>query len=80
MLRDQFGAVRVAVFGSLLRPDMFHERSDMDLAVWGTDERPYFRAVGRLQALDATIAVDLVAVESAPPHVMAAILLEGVGL
>jgi hypothetical protein len=48
--------------------------------VWGTDERDCFRAGGRLQALDATIAVDLVAVESAPPHMMAAILLEEVDL
>jgi predicted nucleotidyltransferase len=80
LLRDQFGVARVVVFGSLLGPDQFHERSDVDLAVWGLDERDYFRAVGRLLAVDAAIMVDLVAVESAPPHLLEAILREGVDL
>lgn len=41
LLKKQFGAQRVVVFGSLLYPPRFHERSDVDLAVWGLDERVY---------------------------------------
>ena len=35
LLQEEFGATQVAVFGSLLQPQLFHRRSDVDLAVWG---------------------------------------------
>lgn len=78
MLKEQFGAAQVAVFGSVLRPEVFYERSDVDLAVWGLDEHLYLRAVSRLLDLDPEISVDLVEVEFAPARLREAIEQEGV--
>jgi uncharacterized protein len=80
ILREQFGAAQVAVFGSLLRPDKFYERSDVDLAVWGLDERVYLKAVARLLDLNPEIAVDLVEIEFAAPRLRTAIEQEGMVL
>ncbi len=52
LLKNEFGVKRVMVFGSLCHPNLFYERSDIDLAVWGIEERRYLRAVGRLLDLD----------------------------
>ncbi len=73
MLKSEFQAERVVVFGSLLN-DTFHESSDLDLAVWGLPPRRYFAAVGKLLAL-SDFAVDLVEAERASPEILAAIAL-----
>ncbi|MGH2521032.1 MAG: nucleotidyltransferase family protein [Anaerolineales bacterium] len=78
VLKEEFGATRVGVFGSLLHPDLFYERSDVDLAVWGLDERLYHRAHARLLSLDPTLEVDLIEVEHARPALQAVIEREGV--
>lgn len=80
LLKQQFGAQRVVIFGSLLHPQRFHERSDVDLAVWGLDERVYYRAVSRLLDLEPAIPVDLVQVEFAPSNLLMVIESEGVPL
>ncbi len=78
LLKEEFGAKRVAVFGSLTRgPGRFYIRSDIDLAVWGMDERLYLRALGRLLDLDPEIEVDLVEFEFARSAIQAAIEREG---
>lgn len=78
LLRERFGAGRVAVFGSLVHPELFHARSDIDLAVWGLDERQIYRAVAALLALDPAIDVDLVRAEEAAPALGDTIAREGV--
>jgi predicted nucleotidyltransferase len=78
ILKDEFGASRVAVYGSLIHPERFHLRSDVDLAVW--DVKQYFRAIARLLDIDPEIEFDLVPVEDARPHVRAVIDREGVEL
>jgi predicted nucleotidyltransferase len=78
LLKEQFGVTQVAVFGSLSQPGLFHERSDLDLAVWGLDERDYYRAVACLLSIDPAIEVDLVEAERAGPALQAAILREGI--
>ncbi|MFO7802635.1 MAG: nucleotidyltransferase domain-containing protein [Desulfovermiculus sp.] len=65
ILNDQFQARKVAVFGSLVHPELFHLRSDIDLAAWGLDERLYLQAVAGVTSLDPDISVDLIAVEEA---------------
>jgi len=37
ILKEQFHVTKVALFGSLLGPERMHERSDIDIAVWGLD-------------------------------------------
>lgn len=71
ILKSEFAASRVVLFGSLLS-DRFHETSDLDLAVWNLPEASYFKAVSRLLALSA-FAVDLVEVQYAPPEMLEAI-------
>jgi len=80
LLKERFGAARVTVFGSVLRPERFSERSDVDLAVWGLDERLYLKAVSALLDLDPGISVDLVEAEFARPALLAVIEEEGVAL
>jgi predicted nucleotidyltransferase len=80
LLRERFKATQVKVFGSLVRPALFHERSDVDLAVWGLDERDYFRAAGAVLDLDPVIAVDLIEAEFARPPLLAVIERDGMSL
>ena len=80
LLKEQCGVKRVALFGSLTRPALFYERSDVDLAVWGLDERLYLKVVGQLLALDPEIRVDLVEAEFARPTLQATIEREGMPL
>ncbi|MBM3181929.1 MAG: nucleotidyltransferase domain-containing protein [Chloroflexi bacterium] len=77
ILKEQFGVEKVALFGSILRPSLFHLRSDVDLAVWGLDDRVYFRAVGALQSIDPEIGVDLIEFEFASPRMQETILRDG---
>ena len=76
-LRGRFHIERAVIFGSLLRPEHFGDRSDVDLAVWGLAERDYWRAVAAVTSLDPEITVDLIAVEQAPPSLRERIEQEG---
>lgn len=78
LLTEQFGATQVAVFGSLMRPEKFHAHSDIDLAVWGLNERLYYRAVSRLLDIDPEFSIDLIETELAAPRLRQAIEQEGV--
>jgi len=78
ILKAQFGAERVVAFGSLLSAERFHQHSDVDLAVWGLDEKFLYRAVSRLLDLDSDISIDLVEAEHAAPALRASIEQEGV--
>jgi predicted nucleotidyltransferase len=44
LLRGRFDAQRVVAFGSLVGPDFFSERSDVDLAVSGIPPKVFFKA------------------------------------
>lgn len=63
ILYEQFGCSRVVVFGSLIHQELFHNYSDVDLAVWDVDESRFLQAVAAVTSLSSEIAVDLVAVE-----------------
>ena len=77
ILKSEFGAEKVVVFGSLLRPSLFHTRSDVDLAVWGLLGREYYRAVSVLLDIDPATSVDLIAFEDVRPAVQEVILRDG---
>jgi len=77
ILRKQFGVEKIVLFGSVTQPKLFHCRSDVDIAVWGLDERLYFRAVGILQSIDPEIGVDLIEFEFASPRMQETILRDG---
>jgi len=77
LLREQFGASRVVIFGSLVRGQSFSRWSDIDLAAWGLRPNDYFVAVARLQDLSPDFEIDLVAMEHCRPELQEVILREG---
>lgn len=78
VLRSEFGAGRIVVFGSAASLDRFRPGSDLDLGVWGLDDRLYLRAVARLLSIDVRVSVDLVEVDQASPSLRSVIEQEGV--
>lgn len=80
LLREQFGATKVTVFGSLAAERWFGEASDIDLAVWGFRIEDYFAAVARLQGIDADFKIDLVMMEQCKPGLAEAVFKEGIML
>ena len=80
LLKKEFGASEVLVFGSVTQPARFHAHSDLDLAAWGIEADLYLRAVGRLLSLDPQFLVDLVRMEEAPDTLRAVIERTGVSL
>jgi predicted nucleotidyltransferase len=78
LLKEQFGAQRVVAFGSIIQKDLYHLNSDLDIAVWGIEEKKYFRAVAKLLELDPSQRVDLVRIEDARGSLGSVIEQEGV--
>ena len=79
ILRREFGATRVRLFGSLLDACRVRAESDVDLAVEGLAEGRYLEAVARVLDL-SDFSVDIVQVESANPKILAVIEARGVDL
>lgn len=71
LLKKEFGATQVILFGSLLNTT-FHEASDIDLAVAGLPEKRYFQAVGHLLSL-GDFDFDLVEIQHVRPEMVKAI-------
>jgi uncharacterized protein len=71
LLRQEFGATRVILFGSMLKPHI-HQSSDIDLAAWNLPKSDYFQAVGKLQGL-SEFAIDLIEPDKAPAYIIEAI-------
>ena len=80
LLREQFEADRVVVFGSLVHRGCFTPWSDVDLAAWGIQPQDTFRAIGMVMDLDAEIELNLVDVGTCSTALLATIEQEGVAL
>jgi len=78
LLRAQFQAKRVAVFGSLLYETRFTRWSDIDIAVWGIPADQTFRAMGAVMDLDSSVELNLVDVNTCSPSLLRAIEQEAV--
>lgn len=68
-LRKDFQVEGIVVFGSLLRPDHFDARSDVDLALLGLPDKDYLKAVAMVTGLDSEITVDLIRMQEAPASI-----------
>jgi predicted nucleotidyltransferase len=79
VLKQEFGAQRVRLFGSLLEVSRVRAESDIDLAVEGLSDSRYLEAVARLLDL-SDFAVDVVQVEHATPRLCQVIEQQGVEL
>lgn len=80
MLRIEYGATRVVVFGSLAQKTLFTPWSDIDLAVWGIKPEQYLSAAGAAMdmGLDSGIKVDLVDPENCSKEFQADIEADGI--
>jgi predicted nucleotidyltransferase len=80
LLKSQFQATRVVVFGSLVHDDCFTRWSDVDIAAWGIAPEDTFRAIGAVMDMDAPIDVNLVDVNTCRPSILEMIKEQGVDL
>ncbi|MCB0193681.1 MAG: nucleotidyltransferase domain-containing protein [Anaerolineae bacterium] len=80
-LRAYYGVTRVWVFGSVLEPNYFHERSDIDLAVEGLPPEVYLQAWSLLNGgaseINSAFEIDLVTPEECRPAIWASVEREG---
>ncbi|MER3435207.1 MAG: nucleotidyltransferase [Leptolyngbya sp. ERB_1_1] len=60
ILREQFGANQVVVFGSLTDQNRYTPWSDIDLAVWGIAPGQFYTALGVLNEISSEFKIDLV--------------------
>lgn len=80
LLREQFGAERVVLFGSVARGFIFHARSDLDLGVEGLSAQNFWRAWAALDSLGSEFEIDLVDLETASSALLDQIKQEGLEL
>ncbi len=80
LLKEQFSASRVVVFGSLVHEESFNRWSDVDIAAWGLRPEDTFKAIGAVQALAQDIELNLVDVQTGRAELIKAIEVEGVEL
>lgn len=77
LLREKYAIPQVWVFGSLLRPERFYERSDIDLAVWELEDQNWLQAIGDLFEIDADFSIDLVELKFTTESLRQRVLEEG---
>jgi predicted nucleotidyltransferase len=78
ILRRQFGATQVIVFGSLACRECFSPWSDIDLAALGIPPDLFYRAVAAVTGISSEFKIDLVAPEDCQPTLRQAIEREGI--
>ena len=80
LLRDEYGASKVVVFGSLVHDTWFTPWSDIDLAAWGIPPERYYGAVAAVTGLSPAFQVDLVDPDACRTSLRATLEREGVEL
>jgi predicted nucleotidyltransferase len=80
LLKAQFKATRVVVFGSLARDSGFTRWSDVDVAAWGIAPEDTFRALGAVLDMDTEIAVNLVDVNTCRTSLLEVIEQDGIDI
>ncbi len=80
ILKVQFKATRVVVFGSLVHKVGFTRWSDVDIAAWGIAPEDTFRAIGVISELKTDVPVNLVDVNTARTSLVQVIARDGIEL
>lgn len=78
LLRREFGATRIVIFGSLAHDAWFNPWSDIDLASWGIAPESFYSAVAALTGLSPFFRIDLVDANDCKPSVRKVIEKEGI--
>ena len=69
VLKDKYGIRNVVLFGSTVN-GRFWEHSDLDIAVYGMDERQYLDIVWELSEIALPFKVDLIPTEKASARLL----------
>ena len=77
LLKSEFGVTEVILFGSLARREGFTPWSDIDLAVRGIAPEKFFAAFGAIERIDVNFQINLVELETCPPHLLKSIEKDG---
>ncbi len=80
ILKEQFSATKVVVFGSLVQSAGFTRWSDVDIAAWGIAPEDTFRAIGVISELATDVPVNLVDINTAQTSLYEVILRDGIDL
>ena len=80
LLKTDFGASRVLIFGSLAHGSWFGPRSDIDLAVEGISPGNFWRSWCSLDVLGRDFEINLVAMEPLSGSISREIWKEGIEL
>lgn len=80
LLKTQFNATRVVLFGSLARESGFTRWSDVDVAAWGIAPEDTFRAIGAILDMNTPLAVNLVDVKTCRASLLEEIERNGIDL
>jgi predicted nucleotidyltransferase len=67
ILRNEFGAKKVILFGSLAQRGRFTLWSDIDLAVQGIPPSRFFEAVGAVTGMSSQFKIDLIDMDTCLP-------------
>jgi predicted nucleotidyltransferase len=78
LLRDEYDATKVLLFGSLLHRSWFTPWSDIDLAARGIPHEHYFSAVAAVTSISEEFEIDLVDPETCRPTLLEIIERDGV--
>ena len=77
LLKTEFGASEVILFGSLAWRGSFSLYSDIDLAVRGIAPEKFFAASAAIERVDVNFQIDLVNLETCPNTVLKKIEIDG---
>lgn len=77
ILKENYGAHKVMIFGSLTDYTSFTQWSDIDLAVWGIPDQKFYAAVGAITSLSTEFKIDLIDALECRPSILHAIKTEG---
>ena len=81
ILKENYGALQVILFGSLAWGNHFHEKSDIDIFVIGfPKESDYWGALGESEHLADPFPLSIVLEENAVPSLIERVKKEGVVL
>lgn len=80
MLKERYGAKRVILFGSVVKSDYLHERSDIDLLVYGIKSEDLLRAGADAWKISGRFDVDIVPAEIAHKNILKMALEKGIEL
>jgi predicted nucleotidyltransferase len=80
MLKEKYDAKKVILFGSIVKSDYLHEKSDIDLLVYGIKSEDFLRAGADTWKISGCFDVDIVPAEIAHKNILKRALEEGIEL